>query len=191
MTGSRTFRSKHIGLILGILSVLISFLFVGRKQGTYQSLIVGGFLASAVFYLTILFGKESTRSKLIWSLIVVSSLAINGLTAPFFVKSSYLIYFNAHKNELVEANIILAKIPYDISVLKDTINDRNGLLTLAEKEELHSLRQKLDVYLIAKTENAVYFGLWGFLDVRLGLTYWTKDGKPDGIHGHLVGKWYY
>ena len=40
------------------------------------------------------------------------------------------------------------------------------------------------VYIISKSDKGIYYGLWGFLDVRLGITYWTGIVKPDNKYQH-------
>ncbi len=78
-----------------------------------------------------------------------------------------------------------------ISILNDEINDKMNLLSQSEKDSLVKLRQVLNVYTITKTKNGIYYGLWGFLDVRLGITYWTKSELPNENYSHLKGKWYH
>jgi len=185
-----TRKIKHIGLTLGLLSVIISFLFFGRRQGTYQLLLFGGLLISLVIYLTILFSKESTRSKLIWTIVILFSVAVQWLTEPIFVKSSYLIFLKSNQTELTAVNQILINKKGEIDIFNDRINDENGILTQIEKDNLLKLRQKLDVYIITKSDNGIYYGLWGFLDVRIGITYWTKDGRPDKSYHTLTDNWY-
>ena len=183
-------KIKYIGLILGLLSVIISFLFFGRKQETYQLLLYGGLLVSVVFYLAILFSKESTRSKLIWTLVILFSMVVQWLTEPAFVKSSYLIFLKGNQTELTAVNTILINRKGEIDIFKDRINDKDGILTQLEKDNLFKLRQKLDVYIITRSDNEIYYGLCGFLDLRIGITYWTKDEKPDKSYHNLTDNWY-
>jgi hypothetical protein len=187
MTG----KIKRIGLTLGLFSTIISFLFFGRQQGTYQILVLSGLFVSLIFYLTILFGKETIKSKTIWTLVVVLAGTIQWLTEPLLIKSSYLIYLNSNDEELVVVNNILKDKSGEIHILNDNITDKNNLLTQAEKDSLVNLRQELNVYMISKTDNGIYYGLWGFLDVRIGLTYWTKTEKPKESITQLKDKWYY
>jgi len=185
-----TRKIKHIGLTLGLLSVIISFLFFGRQQGTYQLLLIGGLLVSLAFYLTILFSKESTKSKLIWTFVILFSVIVQWLTEPIFVKSSYLIFLKSNQTELTAVNKILINKKGEIDIINDRINDKNGILTQLEKDNLLKLRKKLGVYIIAKSDNEIYYGLWGFLDVRIGITYWTKDEMPDKSYQTLTDNWY-
>lgn len=184
-------KIKRIGLTLGLFSIIISFLFFGRDQGTYQLLLISGLLISLIFYLIILFGKGTIKSKIIWTLFIVLAVTIQWLTEPILIKSSYLIYLNDNEKDLIAVNNILKDKSDDITILNDNINDKMNLLSQSEKDSLIKLRQELNVYMIAKTENGIYYGLWGFLDVRHGITYWTKSEVASENYRHLKDKWYY
>ena len=184
-------KIKHYGLIAGLFLVIISFLFFGREQNLYQLLLIGGLLISLIFYLVILFSKGSVKSKIIWTIAIIFSVIIQRLSEPILIKSSYLIYLITHKSELTEVNQILSTKTVEISVLNDSVIDKSNILTAIEKEKLKKLRQNLHVYMISKTDKGVYYGLWGFLDVRIGLTYWTDLQKPDNYYRPLKENWYY
>ncbi len=184
-------KIKYIGLILGLLSTVFSFLFFGRAQGTYQLLLTSGLLTSTIFFLAILFSKETAKSKILWTLVVLSAIAILALSEQFLINTSYLIFINSNSNELNEVNSILSNKTGEIHIMNDDITDKDSLLTVVEKDNLIELRRKLDVYMITKTENEIYYGLWGFLDVRLGLIYWTKDENPDIKYQQLKDRWYH
>ncbi|MBX7205977.1 MAG: hypothetical protein K1X81_11190 [Bacteroidia bacterium] len=154
-----TRKIKHIGLTLGLFSTIISFLFFGRQQGTYQILLLSGLLASLIFYLTILFGKETKKSKIIWTLVVVLAVTIQWLTEPILIKSSYLIYLNSNDEELKAVNNILKDKHGDITILNNDITDKENLLTQTEKAELIKLRQDLDVYMITKSADGQFLNL--------------------------------
>ena len=166
-------------------------MFFGRQQGTYQLLLLSGLIVSLIFYLTILFGKETTKSKIIWTLVIILAATIQWLTEPILIKSSYLIYLNSNEKELAEVNNILKDKLGDVFIVNDHITDKKNQLNQAEKDSLVELRQKLNVYIITKTDNEIYYGLWGFLDVRIGITYWTKIGIPNENYTQLKDKWYH
>lgn len=187
MTG----KIKRIGLTLGLFLTIISFLFFGRQQGTYQIFLLSGLFISIFFYLTILFGKETAKSRVVWTLVVLLAGTIQWLTEPILIKSSYLIYLNNNDNELVKANNILKDKSGEIIILNDEITDKENLLTQNEKDNLIKLRRDLNVYMISKSKNGIYYGLWGFLDVRLGITYWTKNEMPNGNYRQLKDRWYH
>lgn len=182
---------KRIGLTLGLFSTIISFLFFGRQQGTYTLLLLSGLLVSLIFYLTILFGKETVKSRIIWTVIFVLAVTIQWLSEPILIKSSYLIYLNSNDEELTTVNNLLKDKRGDITILNNDITDKENLLTQTEKDDLIKLLQELDVYMITKSEEGIYYGLWGFLDVRLGITYWTKSEAPNENFKHLKNKWYH
>jgi len=186
------FKNKHIGLILGLTFIIFSFLFFGRQQGIYQILLFVGLLISFVFYLTIMFGKETIKSKIIWTIVIVLSALFQQLTEPLLIKSSYLIYLKSNKTELTEVTNILIEKRGEIWITKDTIRDENCVLTNLEKEKLKKLRQKLNVYIIDKSEDEIYYGFWGFLDVRLGITYLTnKNELHEKNLQHLTDNWFH
>jgi hypothetical protein len=78
----------------------------------------------------------------------------------------------------------------DITILNDSISKGVQLTTL-ESDKLREGRKKLGVYIISKSDNEIYYGLWGFLDVRLGITYLNDIKKPDNNYRHLTGNWFY
>jgi hypothetical protein len=58
----------------------------------------------------------------------------------------------------------------DVTILNNDIT-KDAHLTANEIDKLRDARKKLGTYLIAKTDKEVYYGLRGFLDVRLGIVY--------------------
>ena len=181
---------KHIGLIVGIASIFVSFLFVGRQQGAYQILLLTGLATAFIFYLTILFGKERPRSKLLWTTLVIACAALQWLTEPILVDTSYRYYISQHQSTLTELNDILQRKQGDVFILNDSITSKSDTLTLHEIEMLKKGRKDLGVYLISKTDNEIYYGLWGFLDVRLGITNLTTQKGTDGKYRHLTASWF-
>lgn len=184
------FSFKHIGLLIGIVLIFISFLFFGRQQGTYQILLIIGLATSFIFYLTTLFGKNYLTTKIFWTVVVIFCAIIQQLTEPFLIDTSYRIYISQNKNVLTDINKILINKQGDITILNDSISKGDQLTTL-ESDKLREGRKKLGVYLISKSDNRIYYGLWGFLDVRLGITYLTDKIKPDNKYRHLTGNWFH
>jgi hypothetical protein len=181
---------KYLGLIIGLALVLTSFFFYGRKHETYELILVSGLIFSVIFYLAILFGKVKPKTKVIWTFVVILSAAIQWITEPYLIDYSYRFFIYQHKNELIEINSILLKQQGEISITKDTIYDKNGQLLNAEKANLKDLRKKLDVYMIDKSEGIIYYGLWGFLDIRLYVIYCTDKSKLENYNRKLKGAWY-
>jgi hypothetical protein len=185
-----TLSFKHIGLLIGIAFVFLSFLFFGRQQGIYQILLFGGLVTALIFYLTILFRKGQLKTKIFWTLVVILCIVVQQLTEPLFIDTSYRIYISQNKNVLTEINNILIDKRADITILNDSIT-KSDQLTTFESNKLREGRKKLGVYIISKSNSGIYYGLWGFLDVRLGITYWTEKNEPDNKYRHLTGNWFH
>jgi len=185
-----TLSFKHIGLLIGVVLTFVSFLFFGRQQGTYQVLLICGLLTALIFYLDILFGKCHVKTKIFWTVVVVLCVVVQQLTEPFLIDTSYQIYIRQNKNILTEINNILINKQGDITILNDSIS-KGDRLTALESDKLREGQKKLGVYIISKSDNGIYYGLRGFLDVRLGITYWTGIVKPDNKYQHLIGNWFH
>jgi hypothetical protein len=183
------YNIKYAGLTFGLLTVISSNLFFGRQMEIYLLLFVSGLLVSLIFYLVILFNKKPFRSKLIWTLVILISVAIQWMIGPLLVKGSYLIFLKSNKAELSAINHILVKKPGDFTIINNQINDSTKF-TQSERESIHILQHKINVRIILKTDDDVYYGLWGFLDNRIGVSYWIKRDKPDSSYHYLTGDWY-
>lgn len=163
---------------------------MGRQQGTYQILLLTGLATAIIFYLTILFGKEQPKSKLLWTVLVIACAALQWLTEPLLVDTSYRYYISQHQSTLTEINDILQRKQGDVFILNDSITAKSDTLTLDEIERLKKGRKNLGVYLISKTDNGIYYGLWGFLDVRLGITNLTTQKVTDDKYRHVTATWF-
>jgi hypothetical protein len=184
------FSKKHIVLILALLSTIFSFLFFARQHDTYMLLNFGGILISIIFYLIILFSKDNIKSKLAWTSILVLAIFIEISSSSYLIESSYFIFLKKNYKELNEVNKLLENKVGEISVMKDYIND-NGALTEPEKIALIKLREKLGVYMIVKSDVEIYYGLWGFLDNRLGVTYCMTNKNINNSYRHIKENWYH
>ena len=185
-----TLSFKHIGLLIGVVLTFVSFLFFGRQQSTYQVLLISGLVTTLIFYLTILFGKGQLKTKIFWTVVVVLCAVVQQLAEPLLIDTSYRVYISQNKSVLTEINNILINKQGDITISNDSIS-KHGQLTALESDKLREGRKKLGVYIISKSDKGIYYGLWGFLDVRLGITYWTAIVKPDNKYKHLTGNWFH
>jgi hypothetical protein len=170
--------------------VITSFLFFARAQTVYISLLSAGFLISLIFYIAILVGKDTRKSKLIFTIIIVIAIIIQYFSEPFFIDSSYRIYLWQHEKELATVNNILKKKTGEVLISKNTVIDRDSILTTEEKQELQSSINKLNVYEISKSRTYIFFGIGGWLDIHLGLIYRTASSKANEEYRHITGNWY-
>ena len=153
-------------------------------------MLLGGLVTSAVFYFSILFSKEPIKSKVTWTIIVLFAVVIQINTEQFLIKTSYLIFLKTNKAQLESINQILANKPGGIVIVRDKVMKSSGQWNQSEIDELIDRKRKIGAYMLEKTEGGVYYGLYGMLDVRLGVTYWTSNSnKPDNSR-HLEGLWY-
>ncbi len=185
-----TLSLKHIGLLGGIASIFLSFLFAGRQQETYQILLLAGLATAFVSYLTILFGREKLKSKLFWSALVVACAVLQWLTEPILVDTSYRYYISRNQSTLNELNDILQRKQGEVFMLNDSVTAKSDTLTFDEKEKLKKGRKDLGVYMISKSDKGIYYGLWGFLDVRFGITYLQTLEHTGDKYRHLTGSWF-
>ena len=182
---------KYIGLILSLLSTIFSFLFFARKQDTYLLLLIGGLLMSFIFFLTILFGKHHWKNKLVWTFVVLSAIGIQRISEEYSIKSSYLIFLNSDKQKLLEVEEIMNNHNEELFMYNDEIKDNEKSLTEAERIRLLELRKQLGVYIIDKSNEGIYFGLWGLLDVRHGITLIRNNKTVNPQLKKLSNNWYY
>lgn len=156
-------------------------------------LLTCGLLISLVSYFTLLFSKKPPKTKVIWTLVVLLAAGLEYFTEPLLVKSSYLIYVNSNADELKIINDILIKHDGDINIDRDNVDAKCSSLSAGEIQQLKNLREKVDAYMIWKTNSNIYYGLYGFLDIRLGVAYVITGDKPTTkmARTHLTDKWFY
>lgn len=182
-------RLKYFGLVKGILLVIFSFLFFARNQITYNFLFLLGAFLAFVCFLIIIFGKGTWIQKIKWFAIVLIGVVIQQVTEPFLIDTSYRIYLVKHRNSLATINKILNKYPGTF-ILGDSV--RSVIYSVPDEEQRTLLdeKRKLGVWMIESTDKGIYYGLWGFLDVRLGVTFWTSSATPDERYRKIDGTWH-
>jgi hypothetical protein len=130
-----------------------------------------GLTLAAIGYLTIIFGKGTKQSKIKWTLALLLSIVLEVLTEPILIKSSFLIYIHNNQDNLKEINNMLISHRGTIYIYPDTIVSDDIVLTDEEFNRLLILRKNVDAQIIIRNTKDIYYGLWGLLDVRLGIWY--------------------
>ncbi len=184
------FKLRHLFLLVGILTIILSFLFFGRATSTYDVIILSGLSLSTIAYLIILF-KDNRQSKLIWTLVVFAGIGLQWLTEPSMIRLSYLYYVKQNEQEFSKVNkIILAKTTNTIWVGDSRLWKRHGLSTDEGLAIRNAVRDK-QVSFIEKDSIKIYYRTFGMLDVSHGLFYFYSSSKPDSRYKHLTGNWYH
>ncbi len=184
-------RIKITGLIIGLISVFLSFLFFGRQHATYQIILFSGLTVALIFYLTIVFGKSKNRTKALCTMAVVLAYGIQYVTEPLLIQCSFLIFLNNNSGELVLVNSILQNKKNDVFISKGSIIDNNNQLSDSEKQSLAHCRDETGAYMISKVDDQIHYELWGFLDERIGLTYNLNNTNIGHKLVHIKDRWYY
>lgn len=167
---------QHILFILGILCVFTSFLFFGRQTDIYTILLFGGLVMTGVGFGFIVFGRSTIKSKVFWTLILFLSILLEQVSEPVIIKGSFLIYVKTNQNDLEEINDLLICHKGTLYMYADTITAGDMELTEEETIRLAELKRNVDAYMIVKSTTDIYYGLFGFLDIRHGVWY-SKSGK--------------
>lgn len=180
---------KHYSLITSLLAVIFSFFFFGRAQGVYMLMLTLGLISSSIFLLIVLFGKEKFNTKIKWLGLVLISVLIQYTSEQLLIKSSFSFYIFNNNSELTEVIQILDG-KTDIAVRSDEVNDRSSVLSNEEKARLMFLRNELDVYLISKHDDSTSFHMFGFLDVRIGISHMKSEPVLNDRFKPLKEEWY-
>ena len=168
--------------------VILSFLFFGRRQDLYSFLLCTGLLFSSGFYLTVLFGRLSKKTKVIWTIVIFISIILQWLTEPILFDSSCKIFISKNRAHAPSINSMLQDKPDGIFICTDTIIDPSKTLNTNDKSILYNAFGKLDgVSVVVKEKKYIYYG---FDSSRHGVIYWTDKSKPDMHYRHLVDNWY-
>lgn len=181
-------RLRHIFLLSGILLTIFSFLFFGRRQATYGRLLSAGLLLAGISFLFILF-KDNRKGKWLWILVVIISVVIEQLTEPFLIRYSYKLFIGQNNKLLTEVNQIMRSKTHDVFYLRDS--EDSGKFSIDERSKIRQLFSQTGIYMIIKDSARVYYGTYGMLDVRLGVSYFYSDKIPGDRYERIIDKWYY
>jgi len=182
------FRPKHIGLIAGILLVFLSFIFFARKHTTFTIILALGLSLSVAFFFAIILGKDTRKSKLRWTALFLTAIAIKQLLEPFLIDISYKIFLARHRDSLATVNTILKRHPGTF-IVGDSVRCVAGSLSQKEQDTLLAEKEKLGVWTIEGNEKGIYYVLGRFTGARFGMTYWTSDKKPGKGYRSVEGAW--
>lgn len=187
-----TFSLRHIILLVGIATIITSFLFFGRDTDTYDILLAVGLVISTISFFVILLKKDTIKSKVIWIIIVFGFIGLQRLTEPMLIKFSYNIFINNNKSTLTRLNnIFLTKNNGDILFVANA--DKNVLIKFTDTEiaEIQQIIAGTNISLIEKDNQRVFYRTFRMLDVSHGVYYFYGKDKPGKRYKHISDNWYY
>jgi hypothetical protein len=186
-----TFSLRHIILLTGIFTVIISFLWFGRDTETYNIILLIGIAVSLISFLTIIIKSDSRKSKGLWILVVLVSIGVQWLTEPLLIKLSYRIFINKHDKELTSVTKLLASKKGNVFMTPSSeLWTRNGY-TKEESNQINNELRNTGIHFITKDSIKIYYRTWGMLDISHGVYYFYTDAKSDNRYSHIMGNWYY
>jgi hypothetical protein len=184
------FSIRHIILLVGIVMVILSFIFFSREDSIYSNILLAGLFLSAFGYILILVKENSIKLKIFWTLIVFSGVAVQYVTENPLIKKSYSIFINKNSQILDAANEIMNLKPDGIYGL-DTSDLLMGKLNEVEFSRLKALKEKAGVRFISKGNDRIFYCLSGAIDAHNGVYFINKIQADGPVFRHLKDKWYY
>jgi len=184
------FSIRHIMLLVGITMVILSFIFFSREDRIYSNILLAGLILSGLGYVLILFKESNIKLKIIWTLILISGVAIQYVTEKPLIKKSYSIFINKNFQILDAANEIINLKPDGIYGL-DSSDLRMGKLNEIEFSRLQALKEKAGVRFISKESDRIFYCLSGAIDIYNGVYFINKIHNDGPTFNHLKDKWYY
>jgi hypothetical protein len=186
-------KKRYIIFVVGLSFFLLSFLWVAINIGVYLFFLIAGIFISTMFYFYILNRKDTLRNKLICTGLILCTILINNITRIQFIDWSFLIYTSYNQDHLNRANLIIQN-KTDLYIFNvDEVIEESDQFNDSDIE-LKKLMEDIGVKYIIKGNNSIYYGLYGFLDDRIGINYIfgdvikEKSGRP---LRKIKDSWYY
>ena len=180
---------RHWVLITGILSVILSFLFVGLDQDVYLLLLLIGLFLSGVSFIAVLV-KDKGRKRLIWFGVVVMSILLQELIDGWLISKSFGILISKHQPLFDQANTIMLSKPDGLTFWSINHTDSRREFNEQELKTLDKLKKEAGLTYITKTSTRIFYETYGFLDARGGVSFFYKDSADSRLY-KIDGQWYY
>ena len=185
------FTKRHIALAIGILTIILSFLWFGRDTDTYNIIILVGLTIATSSFLIILFKEKNLKLKLFWTFVVIISVGLQWLMEPLLVKVSYRIFIKQHEINLAQVTELIKSKKSDLYLSPSSeLWPRNGF-TQPEINQLRHYLKETKINFIQKDSNKIFYRTWGTLDVAHGIYYFYSGDKPKKRYKHIFDNWYY
>jgi hypothetical protein len=162
-------QPRHIFLILGATTVIISFFYFVSAHSTYEILLSSG-LTTAAFALIFIWLRDTVRMRVLWTAIALLFALIQQLMEESSIQQSARWMIQDNQEILQDVNSILITKPGNIILLKTEYRDNTALFSARESKKISYLFQKTDIKLISKDSAKVYYEVYGMLDARVGFS---------------------
>ena len=186
-----TISLRHITLLIGILTIILSFLWFGRDTDTYDIIIIAGLVIATISFLVILFKKDTVKSKLLWTLVVIASVGLQMLTEPLLIKLSYRHFIKEHENGLNSVTKLIQTNKNNLFLSQSSELWIKKGFTEQEVNQIKGELKKLGISIIVKDSSKIFYRTWGMLDVSHGIYYFYTNDKPDERYNQIFDNWYY
>jgi len=177
-------------LLVGIIMVIVSFIFFSREDSIYLNILLTGLVLSIVGYVLILFKEKNVKLKIFWTLVVICGVAVQYVTEELLIKKSYGIFINKNYQVLGEANEIM-NFKADGIYSLDSLDLHIGKLNELEFSKLKALKEKAGVRFISKGDDRIFYCLSETIDIYNGVYFINKIHENGPDFKHLKDKWYY
>lgn len=185
-----TFSLRHIILLIGIISIILSFFWFGRDTNTYDIIILAGLVIFIFSFLVILF-KDSFKSKLLWTFVVFASVGLQRITEPVLIKLSYRNFIKQHENSLNSVTGIIKTKKNNLFLSPNSGQWTKNGFTQQEMNKIRGELKETGISFIIKDSSKIFYRTWGMLDVNHGVYYFYLGDKPNEGYRHIIGNWYY
>lgn len=184
-----TLKRKNIILLIGMVMTIISFIFFGLSTKIYNAILLLGITISFFSFCTILFQKDSVRSKLLWTGIVVAGIGIQWLSEPFLINLSYTILVKQNQSVFSKVNDLLISKKTDAIWVSDSSLWKRNNITQKEGLQIQHLLKEIRIIRVQKDSSRIYYMTFSRIDIAHGISYYYQNEKPKNSR-HLIGNWY-
>jgi len=181
---------RHIILLIGIILIIVSFLFFGHAHDKYEATLLIGLLLVGISFVVVLI-RDNKKNKIRWTAIAIVAILIQQLTEQVFIKISYTILINKHQSKFDEVTKLLLAKSADVSTVSFPVPDTSNTFTRDEINLLNTFWKDSGVKLIYKDRGRISYITYGRIDIYGGLVYLPPDDETKNRRTHLRDNWYF
>lgn len=182
------FQIRHLIYIIGLLTIIASYVFWAVIKGS-TLILIGGFLVS-LFAFSFILSKDKKKVILIALSLAIVTFIIKITLSEYLIGISYNIILTRNEKILEKANRILIPKTGNISY-PSTTRQEDSIFSLSEKQILDELLKETSIMYIRKNDCSIFYPVWGVpLEMDYGLFFFHCNRIPSDLI-HIKGRWYY